>query len=96
MFIIEPRFIPGVDMTSHRSRSSRSSLTERKPIQPALQTLLLTLPPTRPRNPLVAAAQMRKAGSHQPSRGAMRAAERRSLRAELHDVASRGSPAGDP
>ena len=56
----------------------------------------ITLHQPNPRNPLVAAALLRKAGAHQPSRGAVRAAERRSLRAELLEQTRRHRPAGDP
>lgn len=77
-------------MTSRHHRS-----TPAMPIPKTPQNLL-TLPPSRPRNPLVAAALMRKAGIHQPSRGAVRAAERRSLRAELLEQTRRHRPAGDP
>lgn len=74
-------------MTSRHNRSVQAM-----PIRKAL----LTLPPSRPRNPLVAAALLRQAGAHRPGRGAIRAAERRSLRAEVLDHARRDRPAGDP
>ena len=87
-------------MTSRHHRSTRAMPIHvpvpKTPVNPLNPKNLLTLPPTRPRNPLVAAALLRKAGAHQPSRGAVRAAERRSLRAELLEQTRRHRPAGDP
>ncbi len=81
-------------MTSRHHRSTRA-MPIPVPV-PKNPVNLLTLPPSRPRNPLVATALLRKAGAHQPSRGAVRAAEHRSLRAELLEQTRRHRPAGDP
>jgi hypothetical protein len=43
----------------------------------------LTLPPTKPRNPLVAAAQFRQAGAQGRSTKAQRQVNRQALRREL-------------
>lgn len=43
---------------------------------------------TKPRNPLVAAARLRRAGSHQASRKAQRLHGRQALRRELLHVAA--------
>ncbi len=87
-------FIMSLFATLESSMTSRHSHTRRNAGKPGQATLML--PPSRPRNPLVPAARMRQAGPHRVSRGALRAAEHRSLRAELSDTASRASPAGDP
>lgn len=42
------------------------------------------IPASRPRNPLVAAAQMRHAGSHRPSNKALRAQNKRRVQREIH------------
>ena len=41
------------------------------------------VPTLKPRNPLVAAARLRQAGSHRPSAGALRQQAGRALRREL-------------
>lgn len=47
----------------------------------------ITVTALKPRNPLVAAARSRLAGSHRPSGQAMRLRERASLRRELDQLA---------
>lgn len=48
-----------------------------------------TLPASKPRNPLVAAAHLRRAGSHTASTGALRQRAQRQLQRELqHDCRS--------
>jgi len=50
----------------------------------------LTVPVSRPRNPLVAAARRRKAGAHRRSKAALRRQAEQALRRELqHDPAAR-------
>jgi hypothetical protein len=44
----------------------------------------LIVPTRKPRNPLVAAARLRRAGKHGPQAGAQRQAERKALKNELH------------
>ena len=46
----------------------------------------ITVPSTKPRNPLVAAARMRQAGKHGPSRGGERQRQRHALRRQLQDL----------
>ncbi len=45
----------------------------------------LKLPAPKPRNPLVAAALQRKAGSHQKSAAALRRAEKMALKKQLNE-----------
>jgi hypothetical protein len=47
---------------------------------------------SKPRNPLVAAAKFRSAGSHQTSPGAMRQGNNQSLRRELDQLERRPKP----
>lgn len=42
-----------------------------------------TIPASRPRNPLVAAARLRRAGAHRPTGGALRQQAGRELRRDL-------------
>ncbi len=46
----------------------------------------ITLQPVRPRNPLVAAARLRKAGSHRRSTGAVRLRLARATAGEVRDM----------
>ncbi|MGV3492937.1 MAG: hypothetical protein ACO1OY_03635 [Ramlibacter sp.] len=46
----------------------------------------LRVTPPKPRNPLVAAAAQRKAGSHRKSRSAQRQAEQAALKKQLKDL----------
>ena len=46
----------------------------------------ISVNPFKPRNPLVAHAQFRRAGSHQPGGRAMRQQARRSLKRELDQI----------
>ncbi len=46
----------------------------------------LHLPPPKPRNPLVAAAAQRKAGSHRKSKSSERQAGKRALKKELRSI----------
>lgn len=46
----------------------------------------LHVPPPRPRNPLVAAAVQRKAGSHRKSRSGERQSEKQALKRELKSL----------
>lgn len=46
----------------------------------------------KPRNPLVAHAQFRRAGSHQPGGGSMRQQAGRSLKRELDQMKQQHSP----
>ena len=48
---------------------------------------------SKPRNPLVAAAKFRSAGSHQASAGAMRQGARQSLKRELDQLERPPKPA---
>jgi hypothetical protein len=50
------------------------------------QKLTFKLPATKPRNPLVAVAGKRKAGSHAPEKGAVRQAEKRATKKLIEDV----------
>lgn len=53
----------------------------------------IKLPTRQPRNPLVAAAHFRRAGSHRPHGGSMRQESGRSLRRELDQFSqSKHSP----
>jgi hypothetical protein len=49
-------------------------------------TTILSLKTPKPRNPLVAPAHFRRAGSHQPGGGSMRRDGRRALRRELDQL----------
>ena len=51
-----------------------------------------TVTSRKPRNPMVAAAKFRSAGSHQASPGAMRCAANKSLRRELDQLERRPKP----
>ena len=46
----------------------------------------IQLPTLKPRNPLVAAARLRRAGSHRPGRGALRQQAGHALRRELDQL----------
>lgn len=46
----------------------------------------ITLNPRKPRNPLVAPAHFRRAGTHQPRGGSMRQQSSRTLRRELDQL----------
>jgi hypothetical protein len=46
----------------------------------------IQLPTLKPRNPLVAAARLRRAGSHAPSTGSMRQRGRRAMQRELDQL----------
>ncbi|HVZ46626.1 MAG TPA: hypothetical protein VHA82_22665 [Ramlibacter sp.] len=46
----------------------------------------LHMPPPKPRNPFVAAAAQRKAGSHRKSRAAERRADKMALQRQLKEV----------
>lgn len=46
----------------------------------------IVLPMRRPRNPLVAAALTRKAGSHRPSQAAQRQRQHRATRRAIEDM----------
>jgi len=52
----------------------------------------ITVKTRKPRNPLVAAAQLRHAGSHRPREGAMRQQARRALQRELVQYTPQHSP----
>jgi hypothetical protein len=45
-----------------------------------------TIKPSRPRNPLVAAARFRRAGKHAPLAGAARQAGRKALKSEMSSL----------
>ena len=49
-----------------------------------MKTKKWVVPASRPRNPLVAAAHARHAGSHRPSNKALRAKNKRQARREMH------------
>jgi hypothetical protein len=46
----------------------------------------ITLTPPKPRNPLVAAAHFRRAGTHRPRGGALRQNASRTLKRELDQI----------
>jgi hypothetical protein len=46
----------------------------------------ITLKPCKPRNPLIAAALFRRAGSHQPRQATLRQRSGRALRRELEQL----------
>ena len=52
----------------------------------------ITVTHRKPRNPLVAHAQFRRAGSHQPGGGSMRQQAGRSLKRELDQMKQQHSP----
>jgi hypothetical protein len=52
----------------------------------------ITVTTRKPRNPLVAHAHFRRAGSHQPRGGAMRQRSGRELRRELAELRPKHSP----
>ncbi len=59
----------------------------------------MMIPAVRPRNPLVAAAHTRYAGSHRPSNKALRAQNKRQAQREIHAdlsaVRTKGHGAGE-
>jgi hypothetical protein len=57
-----------------------------------LMKIQFTVTSRKPRNPLVAAAKFRSAGSHQMSAGAMRQGNNQSLRRELDQLERRPKP----
>jgi hypothetical protein len=57
-----------------------------------LMKIQFTVTSRKPRNPLVAAAKFRSAGSHQTSPGAMRQGNNQSLRRELDQLERRPKP----
>jgi hypothetical protein len=66
-----------------------------KPLFKPPETLMkiqFTVTSRKPRNPLVAAAKFRSAGSHQASAGAMRQGNNQSLRRELDQLERRPKP----
>jgi hypothetical protein len=52
----------------------------------------ITVTTLKPRNPLVAPAHFRRAGSHQPGGGSIRQQAGRSLKRELDQMKQRHSP----
>jgi hypothetical protein len=59
-------------------------------------TLPITLPKTKPRNPLVAASLHRSAGSHRKSNAVQRQRAARELQRELKHTAQRATEHGPP
>jgi hypothetical protein len=69
--------------------------TSFKPLFQPPETLMkiqFTVTSRKPRNPMVAAAKFRSAGSHQMSAGAMRQGNNQSLRRELDQLERRPKP----